>query len=601
MRQEQEQGFALVIVLLLVVVSSALLAAHFLLTRVEQVTAGAAMEGTRGFHAAEGGLNARAEAIRKAFLLYNRPMGTPPDPVPGEVPCTGGDPGTGDFACMTYTLGGRQVRTWMVEDPANPWNVVIPPGEQFQNLTAIEYRFDASAIAMGPTERPEAILEMGFRSRLVPLFQFAAFYNKDLEILPGPAMTLAGPVHTNGNLFLDAGTSLTIDGQVTTAGRLFHGRKNDATCAAGPVAIHDLAGPLATPACAPGRYELEQEDVDGTSPPHLDWEGQVQVGVAVLEVPGPEALDPVPGAGYWDLADLRVMLDLADAAAPIKVYNADRTVDWANTGALTGVGGCPTAIGRTSGSLINQREGAAIQMLEVNVRRLMDCIETTVPGLMGGRDLDDATQGGLVWYFGVDDGVNAAAPNNYGVRVRGGTMLGPTSGAVDIEGLSIVTNQALYVQGDFNADAGADWRPAALLADSINVLSNNWNDANSGLSLGNRNATSTTVRAAFLAGTDTTGGPGGEGGLSNGNYNGGLENYPRFHENWSGDTLTWRGSFVSLNRPLRVDGTWSSQSYSPPNRDWGFEDRFNDAANLPPMTPRFVYLRQEMFLRDFEY
>jgi len=35
---------------------------------------------------------------------------------------------------------------------------------------------------------------------MVPLFQFAMFYNMDLEISPGPDFTISGPVHTNGDL-----------------------------------------------------------------------------------------------------------------------------------------------------------------------------------------------------------------------------------------------------------------------------------------------------------------------------------------------------------------------------------------------------------------
>lgn len=35
---------------------------------------------------------------------------------------------------------------------------------------------------------------------MMPLFQFAVFYNMDMEFGPGPNMTLSGPVHTNGDL-----------------------------------------------------------------------------------------------------------------------------------------------------------------------------------------------------------------------------------------------------------------------------------------------------------------------------------------------------------------------------------------------------------------
>jgi hypothetical protein len=171
----------------------------------------------------------------------------------------------------------------------------------------------------------------------------------------------------------------------------------------------------------------------------------------------------------------------------------------------------------------------------------------------------------------------------------------------------------MYVMGDYNSVAKI---PAAIMADSLNVLSNNWNrvDANTSISgfqfhddLTNcsfnspiqRQASNTTINAAFLAGTDSTGNIDGVGGQG-GSYNGGLENYPRFHEKWTGATLTYRGSFVSLGKPRRVRSLWASQCYNPPIRNWNYDVSFNNAANLPPITPRFVYLRQELFVRDFE-
>lgn len=43
----------------------------------------------------------------------------------------------------------------------------------------------------------------------VPLFQFAVFYNMDMEIWPGADMTLAGPVHCNGELSARSATGFT--------------------------------------------------------------------------------------------------------------------------------------------------------------------------------------------------------------------------------------------------------------------------------------------------------------------------------------------------------------------------------------------------------
>jgi hypothetical protein len=91
------------------------------------------------------------------------------------------------------------------------------------------------------------VLQMDFKSRVIPLFQFAAFYEDDLEMDSQMPMSVSGPIHTNGDLmamsysinqdasvdgkvgspldFTDsnvmAGTRLL--GKVTTAGNIYGG------------------------------------------------------------------------------------------------------------------------------------------------------------------------------------------------------------------------------------------------------------------------------------------------------------------------------------------------------------------------------------------
>ena len=145
-------------------------------------------------------------------------------------------------------------------------------------------------------------------------------------------------------------------------------------------------------------------------------------------------------------------------------------------------------------------------------------------------------------------------------------------------------------------------RPASLLADSINVLSANWNDAYSTAALAARPATATHVSAGILAGTDTTGGIEGSTGQDLGQYGGGLENFVRLHEDWTGTSLTFRGSLVSLAAPRHVDGAFGvgGMQFNPPTLDWDFDPTLNDPSLQPPLSPRFVYLRQELFVRQFE-
>ncbi|MGH7945718.1 MAG: hypothetical protein ACREF9_12010, partial [Opitutaceae bacterium] len=45
-----------------------------------------------------------------------------------------------------------------------------------------------------------AYTQYDLEADMVPLFQFAVFYNMDMEFGPGADMVIAGPIHTNGNL-----------------------------------------------------------------------------------------------------------------------------------------------------------------------------------------------------------------------------------------------------------------------------------------------------------------------------------------------------------------------------------------------------------------
>ena len=605
-------GFAMITVLLMLVVLMALIGAYFALTRVELSTRQSSAESIRGFYSAEGGLNLRAADIRADFQGYGLPSGTGPTTGGSTPPCQNGNDGTGALACKTYTIGGQQVETYVI-DATNPsnMNITIPPGEdKFAGLSAIQYRYKVYARSLLPSGKPSAIVRMDFLSRLVPLFQFAAFYQNDLEIEPSPTMTLAGPVHTNGNLYLNPYSTLKIGGQVTTAGDLVLGQSpqdgsSHANCpTGGDVQVVDPTSNYQD-LSALGCGTISYNKVKPT------WGTMIQPNSGSLTIPDVSSVNPTTGNDFWDKADLRIMAHWDGNSHNISSWSittqngtatlpagCTSTTDFSHTGSQP----TPAAL-YPSNSFYNHREGKYIKMVNVDVEKLLTCIHDNASTL--GFDLNDTTNGGLVVYVGFDDNSQNAGNscttqggciNDYGVRLLDGSTLGSSqTGAPDVQGLTVVTNQAAYVQGDYNVGGtlgktpAIPKLPAAVIADSLNVLSNAWQDDNSCQYCGMAHADTTTINAAFLSGTDVSG-P---------NYSGGLENYPRFHENWSGDTLHYRGSFVSLGKPMHVDGPWSAQQYSPPGRDFNYDTDFSNAANLPPLTPRFVYLKQLLFARNF--
>lgn len=138
--------------------------------------------------------------------------------------------------------------------------------------------------------------------------------------------------------------------------------------------------------------------------------------------------------------------------------------------------------------------------------------------------------------------------------------------------------------------------PASLVGDSLTLLSNNWFDAKSFLyafNLRSRQATETTYRAAIMAGAARSSliEPG-EPSQSNGGdkqLTGGVHNFKRTLETWSRTRLNYTGSLINLFSSQNSNGMFKccSNVYSPPTRNWAFDNTFLDPHRLPPGTPFF--------------
>jgi len=220
------------------------------------------------------------------------------------------------------------------------------------------------------------------------------------------------------------------------------------------------------------------------------------------------------------------------------------------------------------------------------------------------------------------------------------TALNPTG----CGGFTVASENPVYIHGNYNSNcpvaAGGSPSPctpgntsydqtwtsttapepphaaAAIIADAVTLLSNNWQDAgvttattngslvnpvntSSGQTVPaaqpNRIAVTTYYRVAIAAGktiafSNTTQNPEFAFGMD-----GGVHNFLRFLEDWGGiapagqQNLYYKGSIVSLFFNTYATGTFKCCNlvYNPPNRQYTFDSLFSVPQNLPPGTPMF--------------
>lgn len=164
-------------------------------------------------------------------------------------------------------------------------------------------------------------------------------------------------------------------------------------------------------------------------------------------------------------------------------------------------------------------------------------------------------------------------------------------------GLTIASENPVYIQGDYNAITsetntyGQQHVATAVIADAVTLLSNAWNDINSFNSpynTGGRNGSDTTYRVAIVSGKGMnfirpTG-------ITTPDFgtDGGTHNFLRLLEA-GGRTTYYKGSIVSLYYSRQGLGTFKccATVYGAPTRNFTFDDDFTDMALLPPRTPMF--------------
>jgi len=224
--------------------------------------------------------------------------------------------------------------------------------------------------------------------------------------------------------------------------------------------------------------------------------------------------------------------------------------------------------------------------------------------------------------------MNRVSGARHAIVIENGTLGNlPINFPAGTGGFTVASEEPAYILGNYNANdaslllvppasLGDPHAAAAVIADTVTLLSRNWNNEQSmfnprlaqppspggascpastslmasatGNGLG-RKACATSYRVAIASGKSIPfpqpSGTGNDFGTD-----GGVHNFLRYLEDWSNQTSNYEGSLVSLYFAQNGIGAFKccNMVYNPPVRHYAFDADFTDPSKMPPGTPRFI-------------
>lgn len=524
-------------------------------------------------------------------------------------------------------------------------------GSEFANLSGYVQpcTIISTATVQGQLYTVPATVKQVLNATIIPLFQFAIFYNMNLEIDPGFTMAITGPVFSNQGIW--AGTAnVTFNSTVAAAGYVYDqatdttnddpwtSGKTDTGTPSGnfPVGMpingeDSLTLPIGvsttnTPSAVEAIINLPQGTNGAPNAYAYTTNGQMYlfnasdliISNAAAGVAGPRSStnitiwyqDPNNSTSYLTPVtnDFYVVTNRGSGTTYTTNY-----VSSSNTNVVYDGYSFVTNV-----SYYDFRESNTVQAVQIDVGKLNVWLTNTTS--TGGNAVNRTSfhdNGHGIRSIYVYNNAPNTATQMPAVRLLDGAQLpfttDPGGSGATTSGLTVTTPQPIYIEGNYNvqtasssanASAGttntAYTYPAAVLADAVTILSTSWNDTGAayqpGGSYTSRGAAAagTTVNAAALEGIVQS---------TNSNYSGGVENFLRLEENWSGVTLTYNGSIVVMFPSIYATGTWQAPStagsyYGVPTRSWAFDYNFTNPSKLPPLTPK-VYRMIRTTWKDY--
>ncbi|MGD0964966.1 MAG: pilus assembly PilX N-terminal domain-containing protein, partial [Candidatus Acidiferrales bacterium] len=214
MSTKRENGVALITALMVLFLISAIIAGMAWMVMTDQRLGGNNANREVAFYGAEAGMEKMTADLGNIFTEYGSLTASNVTTIVGSAPTIPG---------VSYVNSQGQ-STYAISYPGQPGNPTATTGtvlapSPYAGLNALVTNYTLTVTAEDTISSGEVKLQRIVQTSDIPVFQFGIFSNVDLGFHAGDDFIFGGRVHTNGNLWLAAGSGdwLELPSKVTTA------------------------------------------------------------------------------------------------------------------------------------------------------------------------------------------------------------------------------------------------------------------------------------------------------------------------------------------------------------------------------------------------
>lgn len=626
-RLGDERGIALIVYLFVLATMSALAVAAIQITNLGLLTSESYRTGQKAFYSAEVGLDLAVNAIVEEFE----------DLVPYTISLD--DPNADADGFITVENYRDYKVRYKVTNPLKKYLYQSSVGSSFIFHHAHTYDIEATAISLKDSSRE--FLKERIRILETPLVQYFMFYGQtgggaDLELFPGPEMNMWGRIHSNGDIYIgssgdgrggfsrinlrnydDQGNLsphlMSASGKITTQFK-YSGQSFDNTVFVKTSNEGTTFSPTeALPPTIDKSNESEQEsrfnDYVLVNEPKF-----VTPSISLIERGGfYEKRAKNPKTNKIDSIIITGTGGLGSGNIEVSVSRPTLTnvTDLIKTGRTTSGNSIPglpfPIIQETRNAFEDCREDdRSVDTTDIDINAL----QRWYVAYLASQGLSLGGNGILVYTSRSPD--SSFTNHNGNLQAIRLVRIDRFHSIPELlDETTLVTDNPLYVQGDFNS---INTKGVALVSDAFNILSNDFVNhypgygsipPNGGKVCGYGQAvlfyyfrgSETTVNAAIFTGNVHNRVTDGDG----------AHVFPRFHEWWhvkpnfpyKASVLNILGSFINLWTSKQANSEWcpaGGDCYSAPIRNWGWDVRFEDPNFWPPFVPSVFSVERVGFL-----